>query len=205
MKKSETVTLIFRLLSLNLNSLFDPPLVEEEFINLVGNCMFRLLENQTIAHQRCRDVRISIIQVIGLMNSKYNYSLSCRLKIVQGLKHFEHLVSPLAEAVEVFVLEFNCKSMVLEVVREITRLDTKELNRDTSGTRSYSLFLIELSERLPENMKPCVSLLLLHLDNESYMLRKSILFVLSEIVLRIYSGENLDDNAKETRDQYLEC
>merc|ERR1719412_3492663 len=196
MKKSETVTLIFRLLSLNLNSLFDPPLVEEEFINLVGNCMFRLLENQTIAHQRCRDVRISIIQVMGLMNSKYNYSLSCRLKVVQSLKHFEHLVSPLAEAVEVFVLEF---------VREITRLDTKELNRDTSGTRSYSLFLIELSERLPENMKPCVSLLLLHLDNESYMLRKSILFVLSEIVLRIYSGENLDDNAKETRDQYLEC
>ena len=205
MKKSEIVTLIFRLLSLNLNSLFDPPLVEEEFINLLGNCMFRLLENLTIGHQRCRDVRVSIIQVLGQMNAKYNYSLSCRLKIVQSLKHFEHLVSPLAEAVEVFVLEFNCRSMVLEVVREITRLDTKELNRDTSGTRSYSLFLVELSERLPENMKPCVSLLLLHLDNESYMLRKSILFVLAEIVGRIYSGETLDDAAKETRDQYLEC
>ena len=205
MKRSETVTLIFRLLSLNLNSLFDPPVVEEEFINMVGNCMFRLLENPTIAHQRLRDVRVSIIQVIGLMNSKYNYSLSCRLKIVQGLKHFEHLVSPLAEAVEVFVLEFNCRSMVLEVVREITRLDTKELNRDTSGTRSYSLFLIELSERLPENMKPCVSLLLLHLDGESYMLRKSILFVLAEMVGRIYSADNLDEGSKESRDQYLEC
>lgn len=205
MKKSEIVTLIFRLLSLNLNSLFDPPLVEEELINLLGNCMFRLLENPTIAHQRCKDVRTSIIQVLGQMNSKYNYSLSCRLKIVQSLKHFEHLVSPLAEAVEVFVLEFSCRSMVLEVIREITRLDTKELNRDTSGTRSYSLFLIELSERLPENMKPCVSLLLVHLDNESYMLRKSILFVLAEIVGRIYSVDSLDDAAKETRDQYLEC
>ena len=135
--------------------------------------MFRLLENQTIAHQRCRDVRVSIIQVMGLMNSKYNYSLSCRLKVVQSLKHFEHLVSPLAEAVEVFVLEFNCRSMVLEVVREITRLDTKELNRDTSGTRSYSLFLKELSERLPENMKPCVSLLLLHLYNLNNLIQSN--------------------------------
>lgn len=205
MKKSEIVTLMFRLLSLNLNALFDPPLVEEELINLLGNCMFRLLENPTISHQRCRDVRISIIQVLGQMNTKYNYSLSCRLKIVQSLKHFEHLVSPLAEAVETFVVEFNCRSMVLEVIREISRLDTKELNRDTSGTRSYSLFLIELSERLPENMKPCVSLLLVHLDNESYMLRKSVLFVLAEIVGRIYSVETLDDASKETRDQYLEC
>ena len=205
MKKSEIVTLIFRLSSLNLNALFDPPIVEEEFINLLGNCMFRLLENPTIAHQRCRDVRISVIQVMGVMNSKYNYSLSCRLKIVQALKHFEHLVSPLAEAIEAFVLEFNCRSMVLEVVREITRLDSKELNRDTSGTRSYSLFLIELSERMPENMKHCVSLLLLHLDGESYMLRKSILFVLAEMVGRIYSAENLDEVSKEARDQYLEC
>ena len=205
LKRNETVTLIFRLLSLNLNSLFEPPLVEEEFINLLGNCMFRILENPTLAHQRCRDVRVSIIQVMGIMNSKYNYSLSCRLKIVQGLKHFEHLVSPLAEAIEVFVREFNCRSMVLEVVREITRLDSKELNRDTSGTRSYSLFLIELSERLPEQMKPCVSLLLMHLDGESYMLRKSILFVLAEIVGRIYSAESLDDANKEARDQYLEC
>ena len=205
MKKSEIVTSIFRLSSLNLNSLFDPPIVEEEFINLVGNCMFCLLENPTIAHQRCRDVRVSIIQVLGVLNSKYNYSLSCRLKIVQGLKLFEHLISPLAEAVEIFVVEFNCRSMVLEVVREITRLDTRELNRDTSGTRSFSQFLIELAERLPESMKPCISLLLLHLDGESYMLRKSILFVLAEMVSRIYSAENLDDGAKESRDQYLEC
>ena len=95
LKRNETVTQIFRLLSLNLNALFDPPLVEEEFINLIGNCMFRLLENTSISLQRCRDVRISVIQVLGLMNSKNNYSLSCRLKIVQGLKHFEHLVSPL--------------------------------------------------------------------------------------------------------------
>ena len=38
-----------------------------------------------------KDVRISLIQVLGSMMSKYGYSLSCRLKIVQSLKHFEHL------------------------------------------------------------------------------------------------------------------
>lgn len=91
-RRQEAVTLLFRLVSLNLNALFDPPIVEEEFVNLLGNCMFRLLENPLIAQQKFRDVRTSILQVLGTMNSKYNYSLSCRLKIVQALKHFEHLV-----------------------------------------------------------------------------------------------------------------
>ena len=53
-------------------------------------------------------------------------------------------------------------------------------------------------------MKPSVSLLLLHLDGESYMLRKSVLFVLAEIVAQVYSSENLDDAGKEARDQYLD-
>jgi hypothetical protein len=30
-------------------------------------------------------------QVLGTLIAKYNYSLSCRLKLVQGLKLFEHM------------------------------------------------------------------------------------------------------------------
>jgi condensin complex subunit 1 len=52
------------------------------------------------------------------------------------------------QAAEVMVREFNCNNMVMELVREISRVDTKELARDSSGTRSYSLFLVELAERL---------------------------------------------------------
>ena len=114
---------------------------------------------------------------------------------------------PLAEAVEIFFKEFNSRSMVMEAVREITRLDTKELNRDTSATRSYALFLVELGDRLPEQMQPCLSLLSQHLDGESSMLRKSILFVFAEIVAKLYSAERgvLDEASKEQRDQYLDC
>lgn len=51
----------------------------------------------------------------------------------------------------------------MELVREISRIDSRELSRDTSGTRSYSLFLVELAERLPENMKPSLAILSVHL------------------------------------------
>lgn len=101
--------------------------------------------------------------------------------------------------------DFHCKSIVMDVVREITRLDTKELSRDTSGTKAFSQFLVEVAERVPDQLQPCLSLLQLHLDGDSYMLRKSILTIFMEIVLSMYSTENLDDAAKETRDQYLDC
>ena len=44
--------------------------------------------------------------------------------------------------------------------------------RDTSGTRSYSSFLVELAERLPDMMKPSLAILSTHLDGESYTMRK---------------------------------
>jgi condensin complex subunit 1 len=111
----------------------------------------------------------------------------------------------LAETVERLARDFQCRSIVMDVVREITRLDTRELSRDTSGTRAFSQFLVEIAERVPEHLQPCISLLQLHLDGESYMLRKSILNVFMEIVLKLFSSENLEEAAKETRDQYLDC
>ena len=55
--------------------------------------------------------------------------------------------TPCGEAIEMSTNQFGCKNMVMETVRELSRLDSRELNRDTSGTRAYSLFLVELAER----------------------------------------------------------
>lgn len=204
-ERMRAVTLLYNLVQLNLNTLFDPPMMEEEVINLIASSMFKILENPVMAFQNKRDVRLSIIQVLGTVNKKYNYTLSCSLKFIQHLKHFEHLVSVLGQATEVLVKEFNCNSMVMELVREISRIDSKELARDTSGTRSYSLFLVDLAERLPELMKPSISLLTTHLDGESYSMRKCVLGVMGEIVAKVLSGEDLDENGRDDRDSFLDC
>ena len=50
--KLNSVALIYRVLQLNLALLFDPPVVEREFVDAVAACLFRFLENPTIAHVR---------------------------------------------------------------------------------------------------------------------------------------------------------
>jgi len=50
--------------------------------------------------------------------------------------------------------------------REIGRMDTKELSRDSSGTRAYAAFLLELARCVPSVMLPSISVLLVLLDGE---------------------------------------
>lgn len=54
--------------------------------------------------------------------------------------------------------------------REIGRMDPRDLSRDTSGTRAYADFLVELAGRVPSQIIPNISVLLCHLDGEVNLL-----------------------------------
>jgi len=104
-----------QLMQLDVNRLWDPPIVEEEFVNLITGCCYKFLENPaSVKNGTTKDL---VFNLMGVMVKKYNYGLGVSLKIVQLLQHFEHLVQPLAQAVETFVNEFSVKSIVSEVIR----------------------------------------------------------------------------------------
>ena len=50
--------------------------------------------------------------------------------------------------------------------REIGRMESSDLSRDTSGTRAFSQFLVELADKIPSHVLPNISLLMAHLDGE---------------------------------------
>ena len=134
-RKMTAVSLIYKLINLNIFLLFDPPVVEEELVNVIASCLFRMLEAPTISLVKSKDLKTSIFQALGVLNCRYGYSLSCRLKIVQSLRHFEHLAQPLAEGVALFAREYNSSSMVMEIIRDLSQINQVELARDTSATR----------------------------------------------------------------------
>ncbi|XP_052287084.1 condensin complex subunit 1-like isoform X2 [Dreissena polymorpha] len=215
-KKSATTTLdwqreretgmktVLNLVQLNIHRLWDPPVVEEEFVSLVTNCCYKLLENPEITHAVNKDTKDAICHIIGVMVKRYNHGLGASLKIIQLLQHFEHLVSPLANAVAICVEEYGYKSIVAELTREIGRMDGSDLSRDTSGTRAYSQFVVEMTERCPAAVLPNISLLLGHLDGESYTMRNGVLGAMAEMVMKVLSKEGLDEKMRDTRDQFLD-
>ncbi|XP_022111340.1 condensin complex subunit 1-like isoform X2 [Acanthaster planci] len=193
---------LLHLLQLEVWRLWDPPIVEEEFVNLVSCSCYRLLENPSIG--RSPGTKEALFGLLGLLIKRYNHTLGASLKIIQLLQHFEHLVSPMSQGVHAIVTQYGVKSIVSEIMREIGSLDPRDLARDNSGTRSYAAFLVELAEKIPGLMLPSISLLLCHLDGESYTMRNGVLGVLGEIVIQVLSKDGLDRKAKSTRDQLLD-
>lgn len=50
--------------------------------------------------------------------------------------------------------------------REVGQMDPKELSRDSSGTRAYAAFVLELARCVPSVMLSSISVLLVLLDGE---------------------------------------
>jgi len=128
--------------------------------------------------------------VIGGLVKKYNHTLSCTLKIIQLLQHFEHAVSTCASGLVTLVQQFGCGAMVVDLVREIGRVDPRDLARDTSSSRNYAGFLTDLAEKMPAAFIPCISLLSVHLEEESPSMRNSVLAIFAEIVMEVQYSLN---------------
>ncbi|XP_057379225.1 condensin complex subunit 1-like [Daphnia carinata] len=192
------------LIQMPIHKLWSPPVVEQEFVNLVANLCYKVLENPVISHVRMKGTVEAVFRVIGALVKRYNHGLSCTLRMIQLLQHFEHVAPACVHGIITMIEHFNCGSMVVDLVREIGQVDPHDLARDTSSSRNYAAFLSELAEKIPSSFIPCISLLSVHLDEESFTLRNSVLSIFAEIVLQELSGENLDDRKRELRDQLLE-
>ncbi|XP_076315224.1 condensin complex subunit 1-like isoform X2 [Tachypleus tridentatus] len=201
-EKEKCLQTLFHLYELPLQRLWDPPVVEEEFVNLVTGCCYKLFENPLIA--RSKTTKDIIFHLLGISLKKHGHGLACSLKIIQLLQHFEHLASSFAQAIEVFVNSYGVKNILNEIIREIGRMDMNDLARDTSGTRALSQFLVEVVVKVPSVVLPSISLLLAYLDGEAYTMRNCVLNILGEIILKVLSRDDLESKSKDLRDQLLD-
>uniref|UniRef100_A0AAR2M0W1 Condensin complex subunit 1 n=1 Tax=Pygocentrus nattereri TaxID=42514 RepID=A0AAR2M0W1_PYGNA len=193
-----------QLLQLDIRSLWNLSLVEEEFVSCVTFCCYKLLENPTIGHMKNKPTRDAIIHVLGVMVKKYNHMLGACVKVIQLLQHFEQLSSVCAQAVSAWSSEYGVKAIVGEIMREIGQKTSDELAREGSGVKAFSSFLSELSTLVPEAMIPNISVLLTHLEGESASMRVAVCEVLGEVLVRVLSGDKLDDSGRADRDRFLD-
>ncbi|XP_055465377.1 condensin complex subunit 1 [Psammomys obesus] len=203
-EKQPVLQLLTQLLQLDIRHLWNHSVIEEEFVSLVVGCCYRLLENPTIGHQKNRPTREAIAHLLGVALVRHNHMLSATVKIIQMLQHFEHLPSVLVAAVTLWATEYGMKSIVGEIVREIGQKCPQELSRDTAGAKGFAAFLTELAEQIPATLMSSMCILLDHLDGENYMMRNAVLAAMAEMVLQVLNGDQLEEAARETRDQFLD-
>ncbi|KAF3839231.1 hypothetical protein F7725_017948 [Dissostichus mawsoni] len=203
-EREKVLQALVQLLQLDIHSLWNLSLVEEEFISCVTCCCYKLLENPTISHVKSKPTRDCIIHLLGVLIKKYNHILGASVKVIQLLQHFEQLSSVFAQAVSVWSTEYGVRGIIGEIIREIGQRSSEELARDSAGVKAFASFIAELGTLVPELMMPNISVLITHLEGESHTMRVAVCEVLGEILVRVLCGDGLDDAGKADRDRFFD-
>ncbi|XP_075210594.1 CAP-D2 condensin subunit [Lycorma delicatula] len=188
-----------------LSNLWDPPVVEETFVNIIADCCYRALEQSSISLVKCKLLKDTVIKILGVLVKQYNHGKSFVVKSVQLLKRFEHVASPLAEAVLKYIDQLGCKSLIKHLIDEI--LEASELFSsvtDNHSAKSFSSFLTEIAESNPSDVEPVLDSVLTFLDSEMAALRSLGLCVVTEVLLGCLSGDNVEKDIKQNREKCLE-
>ncbi|XP_065504815.1 condensin complex subunit 1 isoform X2 [Caloenas nicobarica] len=202
-EREPLLRLLMQLLQLDLRQLWSGLVVEEEFVSLVTGSCYRILENPSIGLQKYRTTRETVTHLLAMALNHYDHQFSATLKITQMLQHFEHVAPVFAQAVSFWATEYGLKSLVGELLREIGQKCPQDSARDASGMKGYATFITELAEQIPALVLSNISVILCHLDGESYMMRNAILAAMAEVLVQVLNGDQLEEAARGTRDQFL--
>ncbi|KAG8543015.1 hypothetical protein GDO81_025593 [Engystomops pustulosus] len=197
----QTVT---HLLQLDIRRLWNMSLIEEEFISMVTGCCYKMMENPSIGALKNKSLWEALSHLLGVAVKRSNDTLSVSVKVIQLLQHFEHLAPLLVHALSLWATEYGMKALVGEIMRKIGQKSCQDLSRESSAVKTLCSFITQLSEKIPAIMMPHISVLLDYLDSEPYMMRNAVLTVMGETVIRVLSGDNLDESEKNTRDSFLD-
>ncbi|XP_055539807.1 condensin complex subunit 1 isoform X2 [Wyeomyia smithii] len=200
-KRSRCVVQLYNLFQLPLEKLWDPPVCEETFVDLICDICYRTLEQSYV---KIRNLVDSVFQILGTAIKRYNHALAFPVRILQILERHEASISPIASGVMLLHEKFNISTIYPVLINElIERLGVDA--SDTQTARHYSQFLVELGTLTPKLMIPHLSTLseeLLGLD--SYIVRNCVLQIMGEAIISELSSEDLSEELKETRNEFLE-
>ncbi|KAF7983455.1 hypothetical protein HWV62_21732 [Athelia sp. TMB] len=173
-----TLALISKVLRLKTQRIWTTTAERDTFINCITRPAYHIMESE--AYMKAGDIKLGVYKVICLAVKHHGHTLAAQISIMQALQFFEHLSEPLAECLTVLAKEFDHAQLGDEILREIAGKSFSA--QDTRGPRAFSKFLIRFSELAPRAVLKQISLLLSHLDSESYPMRMALVEVIGALI-----------------------
>jgi len=200
--KDRVMKNLLQLISVPLNKVTESPTEARDIVSQVMRVCYKMIENSAINNlTKSKDLLDINFSLLGCGIEKYNQSLSFCLKFIQLLQYREQLAPLLAELVEFIVTRHDQRLLIGEILREIDRIDIKDLSRDSSSPRAISTFLIALSEKCPQEFVPSLNHIFGYLEQDSYMMRNASLAIIANLIIKVLHQKDED---KPLRDELLD-
>lgn len=207
--KERVMKNLLQLISLPMNKVAESPTEARDIAGQVMRVCYKMIENSAINNlTKNKDLLDINFSILGCGIEKYNQSLSFCLKFIQLLQYREQLAPLLADLVEFIVTRHEQRLLIGEILREIDRIDIKDLSRDSSCPRAVSTFLVNLSEKCPHEFMPSLNHMFGYLEQDSYIMRNASLAILGNLIIKVLHSNDEDkpirDEDKALRDELLD-
>ncbi|KAI9508585.1 non-SMC mitotic condensation complex subunit 1-domain-containing protein [Russula earlei] len=191
------LTLISKVLKLKTSKIWTVSGERDTFIGCLTAPAYHVTENDQ--YMKSQPIKLGVYKVICLAVKHHGHGPAAQTTIMQSLQYYEHLSEPMAECLNVLLKEFDHAQLGDEILREIA---AKSFNaQDTKGPRNFSKFLTQFAEWAPRAVLKQISLLLSHLDSESYPMRMAIVEISGHLIRELACSEDLTSDAHQTQKQ----
>ncbi|XP_048518425.1 condensin complex subunit 1 [Dendroctonus ponderosae] len=199
--KNSILVSLNNILQLEIALFWEPPVVEEHFINLLAEVCYKFLENPQIKFEK--SLKDELFNLMGCLMKSYNHSTTFAIRMAQMIKDHEHLIQCLAEGTKYLVETHNCKGLIHALIQEVTEWQTDEKFQDSQGSKFCGQFITSLAVSMPSNMLPELLYLNKFLGHESAALRNSVLNVMTEVILHVQAKLELNKEEREYLNELL--
>ena len=137
------------------------------------------------------ELKFEFINVISISIVHYNQSFNSQTSILSNLQYFDHLSEFFAELLSNLFNKFQHNSLSNQLLSDISGLSFN--GNDLKAPRSFSKFIIKLSQLIPSIVLKNIVLLQSHIDSDAYTMRNALIEVIGNLICYL-STLNLNDN-----------
>ncbi|EPQ52403.1 hypothetical protein GLOTRDRAFT_132468 [Gloeophyllum trabeum ATCC 11539] len=192
-----TLGLLSKVLRLKTQRIWTTTAERDTFIGCITRPAYHIAESES--YMKDQTIRLGVYKVICLAVKHHGHGLGAQISIMQCLQYYEHLSEPMAECLTVLAKEFDHAQLGDEILREIAAKNFS--GQDTKGPRAFSRFLIRFAELAPRAVLKQISLLLAHLDSESYPMRMAMVEIIGCLIRELTASEDLSTDANQAQKQ----
>ncbi|PWN41740.1 hypothetical protein IE81DRAFT_303229 [Ceraceosorus guamensis] len=187
------LNVLLRSLRLSTALLFPATATRDAFVS----CSLKpaLMLQETESHLKLVAVKTGIFRIICTSVKNHAQAFAVQSGLIQALAYYEHLAEPSAELLFMLASEYDHERLADDVLRDVGAREFGGM--DTKSPRCFARFLIRLTELAPRMMLRNISLLMKHLDSESYPMRNSLIEILGLMIKEL----TMTDDALPSGDQ----
>ena len=172
---------------LDMDALFAPHSVPNEFLQCVSNCIIDVLGVPTAARAvGVKEAAGAALGAVALRHGEVEATSAALAHLAQSNEHGAPVVALVTSIAE---QRWGDPRLVVALVQEISGVDTSgNAQGDSAGIKNMATLAVELAERCPKSVASCFGVMLHHFSGASPSMRSGLITAAGILVVRAYSN-----------------